>query len=773
MRRKSPRSLAVLSRATALVVPLLSGVASTRGAAFASPDNLVVVRCTNGQVGGAERVFLDEYDVSGASPSLVQTIDLPSTGSDAFTLPNIGSHDRHLHRSTDGRYLSLAGYDMPYVAGGMTDPSAEPVASTRRVVALVKFDGTLDLSTKLTDAFDGTGVRGAFTTDGNKIWLSGDNLSGATYTGGIRFTTRGSSTTNNLSQVQGPGGTQTADNIRDAAIFAGQLYECSGSNASVGKGLLKVGTGMPENGSQPASLLTTDGISVSSFSFLDANPAVPGLDTVYTATSSPGTLRKYNLVGGAWTAAGAISSGGFDVEDVVTKLDSSGHATIFTHTKSGSIYRLTDSTPYGAALAGSLGSPFITAQTGFDLGGLDFAPVSPVSTWNVDASGDWPVAGNWLGPVPNAVDWTAVFGPKITAPRTVTLTSAQTVGTIVFNNASRYTLAGTGTVVLDVASGNAAIDVTLGSHRMDAPLVLNKPTTVTVASNAALTISNLQTATVGLTKSGPGTLELTRARLGSLSINSGTVTITPAAGNASSLALLSVSPGATLDLNDNDLVTGTGKSTVENFVKAARNAGAWNQSGITSSAARSNASTGLGVLSGAEYTSVGGTGTFSGQTYGAGDTLVKYTWNGDANFDGRVTFDDYVKIDTGFNTGLTGWLNGDFNLSGAVNFDDYVLIDIAFNQQNGTLSRAIDWISGDDRTKSGSAPAPGVQIVMDHFEQFGAGYGAALLASVPEPGVAVMLGLAGAGFTLFARSRFRPPRSGQEGLRKCDSGKCN
>ena len=66
---------------------------------------------------------------------------------------------------------------------------------------------------------------------------------------------------------------------------------------------------------------------------------------------------------------------------------------------------------------------------------------------------------------------------------------------------------------------------------------------------------------------------------------------------------------------------------------------------------------------------------------------MKYTYAGDANFDGRVTFDDYTRIDTGFNQHLTGWSNGDFNQSGSVNFDDYVLIDTAFNTQGSTLTR--------------------------------------------------------------------------------------
>jgi hypothetical protein len=54
---------------------------------------------------------------------------------------------------------------------------------------------------------------------------------------------------------------------------------------------------------------------------------------------------------------------------------------------------------------------------------------------------------------------------------------------------------------------------------------------------------------------------------------------------------------------------------------------------------------------------------------------------GDADGDGAITFDDYVQIDIGFNSGLAGFSNGDFNYDGVVDFDDYVIIDIAFNNQ--------------------------------------------------------------------------------------------
>ena len=146
------------------------------------------------------------------------------------------------------------------------------------------------------------------------------------------------------------------------------------------------------------------------------------------------------------------------------------------------------------------------------------------------------------------------------------------------------------------------------------------------------------------------------------------------------------------------------------------------------------------------------------------DVMIKTIFRtryGDANLDGVVNFDDYVAIDTAFNTpGSTGWENGDFNGDGVVNFDDYVIIDINFNQQNGTLQRAIDYLSGDDRSESGrpnsGQAGTGVQTVIDHFDQFGVGYAQAFLAAVPEP-----VSLLSAGAVALATMIRRPKRRGR------------
>ena len=89
-----------------------------------------------------------------------------------------------------------------------------------------------------------------------------------------------------------------------------------------------------------------------------------------------------------------------------------------------------------------------------------------------------------------------------------------------------------------------------------------------------------------------------------------------------------------------------------------------------------------------DYMSIyGANASFDGEAIDASAVLVKYTYYGDTDFNGKVNFDDYVRIDNGFNNHLTGWLNGDFDLNGAVNFDDYVLIDLAFNTQTAGAPR--------------------------------------------------------------------------------------
>jgi hypothetical protein len=115
-------------------------------------------------------------------------------------------------------------------------------------------------------------------------------------------------------------------------------------------------------------------------------------------------------------------------------------------------------------------------------------------------------------------------------------------------------------------------------------------------------------------------------------------------------------------------IAGADVQAVEAMLKSAR-AGAtpWQGPGIGTSAA--TAHTGLVPLQ-----------------QGA-DVLVKYSYNGDANGDGAVNFDDYFRIDSGFleQPPQPAYADGDFNFDDVINFDDYFLIDSAFMEQGAPL----------------------------------------------------------------------------------------
>jgi hypothetical protein len=76
---------------------------------------------------------------------------------------------------------------------------------------------------------------------------------------------------------------------------------------------------------------------------------------------------------------------------------------------------------------------------------------------------------------------------------------------------------------------------------------------------------------------------------------------------------------------------------------------------------------------------------FDGETVTGNDVLVKFTYGGDANLDGKINIDDYGHIDTSIGIALKGYFNGDFNYDGVINIDDYGIIDVNIGIQGGIV----------------------------------------------------------------------------------------
>jgi hypothetical protein len=290
----------------------------------------------------------------------------------------------------------------------------------------------------------------------------------------------------------------------------------------------------------------------------------------------------------------------------------------------------------------------------------DAAAVPTPTAWNVDANGNWSLGTNWSPTTPpNAAGAIANFGSIITAARTVTLDAPQTVGAINFDNANSYSIAGTSTLTLDVASGNASLTVLSGSHSIAAPIALADDTTVNVAAGQTLSVQHLRGAGVNVAT---GTLRV----------------IAGAAPNATAgttkVTSLAIAAGAKLDVTNNSLIVDyTG--AVGTLVGDTRQHLLANRLDSSSE----TATRGLGYGDNAVLNKA----TFGGLSVDASSILVKYTYLGDADLDGDVDVADLGSLATSWQTANV-WSGGDFDYNGSVDVNDLGLL--ATNWQAGVGS---------------------------------------------------------------------------------------
>ena len=353
------------------------------------------------------------------------------------------------------------------------------------------------------------------------------------------------------------------------------------------------------------------------------------------------------------------------------------------------------------------------------------------SEWNKDGSGNWHDPVNWTAGVPNASGAVAEFLGRLTAanaPANVAVTGNRTVGRIVFDNPNTYLLvpgSTGGTLTLDNGGNAALIEARAGAHCISVPLVFND--SLVVEARAAARMMSCANIAVPdarrVTKVGDGSFEArggldlgatatfrteegeSQARYvrgGHVEIAAGSRVVIPANGTISGVSnvgslTIAWARGAwlgRLDLTDNDLIVQADAARrdavlrdVSDQIRTARNSasGPWNGNGIAATAARARPLTGLAAVANP------GLAEFGGQSIGPDDVLVKYTYNGDANLDGRITSDDYFRIDSGFlaQPANPTYDQGDFNYDGQITSDDYFQIDSAFLGQGEPMAGGI------------------------------------------------------------------------------------
>jgi hypothetical protein len=340
----------------------------------------------------------------------------------------------------------------------------------------------------------------------------------------------------------------------------------------------------------------------------------------------------------------------------------------------------------GGATVTKNGTGTLTVQSALDVSGPATLKING-GTVNLDAVGNVPNLTVRVDPATLNVGANTTLGAL-----TLELgNNSLVVGRNAVGNAVQATLQAASLAVTG-GTGNV-VNVTAGS-------VLAVSGNITIDTSSSVSKEGNGTVTAAAIKGG-----------GALSVGGGSVTIARSnvLGSVSVVSSLGISAGATVNLNNTDMII---KGGVANLAAIRAYAASYLSS-----------QTGLGTSSTTPYTrlAVFPNTTANGLAYftsydGVGvtssDVIVKYTYIGDTNLDGVLDGKDYKTVFEGFITGQSGWQWGDVDYSdGATNVADLTSFLAAYNYVTNPANNATSFGNGQaDNSSAAAIPEPSVGL---------------------------------------------------------------
>lgn len=392
-----------------------------------------------------------EINKTTAGQPALTTVVIDGTGASALRFSGSATSTAYLSHSNDGTLLCFNG-------ANNANTSSNVNTLNPRGVGTLNAAQTFNLATTYTGS-SGNQTRSSSSID-NSSWYIADQ--GGLYTNG----TSSASPSGNFRGIKPFGGTM----YLGQASGTGTVIQVATIGAVSG-GTVTGLPGLTNNSAMQDFYMVSSGSNGSAFDIL----------YVISATSNTaGTIAKYSLVAGNWTANGTYTTtfGGFGLAAEIN----GGGANLYVSTGLGaltanSVIKLNDAAGYNTTIAITTGNnvTLYTAPAGKIIKGIDFVPVAPPVTPSVNlsvssntgsetaatvitvtATATAPVSGS------KTVDL-GVSGTNITAGdyslsnTVITIPNGQTTGTVTFTITDDAVVESTETAVLTISNPSSGI----------------------------------------------------------------------------------------------------------------------------------------------------------------------------------------------------------------------------------------------------------------------------------------------------------------------------
>ena len=671
----------------------LATTGSISGVVFDDTDADGIRQLSENPLAG-ETVYLDlngNAQLDAGEPTAVST----STGY-TFAGVNTGTYTVRLQTPTGGRRTTTPGAAAQVA---VTEGNTTIVTTAFGVTSLAGtaiFGGPTSVTEGSAITFDGRGSTEPFGTINKFEWDF--NYTGATFD----IDATGATPTFDAGQIDGPA----------TRVVGLRVTDANGLVSFVSKAVISITNVAPTARLYNGGPVTLGTATTATFRGLSDPSAADLAAPAYSFDfNNDGDFADAGDIFGASSFSAAFTyaaAGTYTVHGRVADKDG-GFSDYYTTVVVAPVPTATSTDPASTLLEGE--NATFAGGTAKASGNAGYTGTGYADFGGINSSAQWSLTRNGAGPV--TLSFRYANGGTTDRPLSITV-NGTVVGSVACAATGSWTTWTTVTIAANLVAGANTIKATasasIGGANVDSLTVLSQPTpppawlslgsgasytlsgnTLIISGGTATLLSDAGATNPGLSiivNSGAAVVANTTQHLGALGV-AGTFTMAAGGGKVLRVTALSQSPSAALNLNDNDLIidyaaaiSGTPPTAeLRNWIATARAGGAWNAAGVRSTAAAGNAAFTLGYMDAADYFAINGTAAkFDGETIDATTVLVKYTLAGDANLDGRVDFNDFLRLQNSFNTANAGFAGGDFDYDGKADFNDFLALQNNFGQ---------------------------------------------------------------------------------------------